>query len=221
LMVTSDLVSDEDIAKLIIPDDLSGELTFKTFIEAKVYNKEGHIIDYRRQPMRSLTQYFLAFISIALIGTYSGPSSTTAQSLLTNVLGMPSTQSSSGSADIGYSWSIQLGSGTQSFSPTLNSLAAPIANGSGAGQLVYGNTIVSYSGLTINVSVTVTNYSPTTINVTEIGLVGSIILESKTSSGTYASTSFTYLFSYDTLSPAVTLPPGAIATFQITLTFSG
>jgi hypothetical protein len=220
-MVTPDLTGEEDIAKLIIPDDLPDEPSFKAYIEAKVYNNEGHVIDYRRQPMRSLTQYFLAFISIALLGTYSGSSSTTAQSLLTNVLGMPSSQSSNGSADIGYSWSIQLGSGTQSFSPTLNSLAAPIANGSGAGQLTYGNTIVSYSGLTINVSVTVTNYSSTTINVTEIGLIGTIILESETSSGTYASTGFTFLFSYDTLSPAVTLPTGAIATFQIVLSFSG
>jgi len=221
LMVAHDLTSEEDVAKLIVPDDLPDEPTFKAYIEAKVYNNEGHVIDYRRQPMRSLTQYFLAFISIALLGTYSSSSSTTAQPLLTNVLGMPSSQSSNGSADIGYSWSIQLGSGTQSFSPTLNSLAAPIANGSGAGQLTYGNTIVSYSGLTINVSVTVTNYSSTTINVTEIGLIGSIILESETSSGSYTSTAFTYLFSYDTFSPAVTLPPGAIATFQIVLSFSG
>jgi len=220
-MVAHDLTSEEDVAKLIVPDDLPDEPTFKAYIEAKVYNNEGHVIDYRRQPMRSLTQYFLAFISIALLGTYSSSSSTTAQPLLTNVLGMPSSQSSNGSADIGYSWSIQLGSGTQSFSPTLNSLAAPIANGSGAGQLTYGNTIVSYSGLTINVSVTVTNYSSTTINVTEIGLIGSIILESETSSGSYTSTAFTYLFSYDTFSPAVTLPPGAIATFQIVLSFSG
>jgi hypothetical protein len=220
-MVTPDLMSEEDIAKLIIPDDLPDEPTFKAYIEAKIYDKEGHVIDYRRQPMRSLTQYFLAFLSIALMGTYSGYSSTTAQNLLTSVLGMPSSQTSNGSADIGYSWSIQLGSGTQSFSPTLNSLAAPIANGTGTGQLTYGNTTVSYSGLTIYVSVTVTNYSSTTINVTEIGLIGSIILESETSSNTYASTSFTYLFSYDTFSPAVTLPPGAIATFQITLSFSG
>jgi hypothetical protein len=220
-MVMSDLTSEDDIAKLIISDDLPGEPTFKAYIEAKVYDNEGHVIDYRRQPMRSLTQYFLAFISIALLGTYSGSSSTTAQPLLTNVLGMPSSQSSNGSADIGYSWSIQLGSGTQSFSPTLNSLAAPITNGSGAGQLTYGNTIVTYSGLTIYVSVTVTNYSPTTINVTEIGLIGSIILEYENSSGNYATNTYTFLFSYDTFSPAVTLPPGAIATFQIVLSFSG
>jgi len=220
-MVAPDLANEEDIDKLIISDDLPDEPTFKAYIEAKIYDKEGHVVDYRRQPMRSLTQYFLAFLSIALMGTYSSSSSTTAQSLLTNVLGMPSTQSSNGSADIGYSWSIQLGSGTQSFSPTLKSLAAPIANGSGAGQLIYGSTIVSYSGLTINVSVTVTNYSSTTIGVTEIGLIGTIILESETSTNAYTSTSFTNLYSYDTFSPAVTLPPGAIATFQITLSFTG
>ena len=220
-MVAPDAVSEEDIDKLIIPDDLPDEPTFKAYIEAKVYNNEGHVIDYRRQPMRSLTQYFLAFISIALLGTYSGPSSTTAQSLLTNVLGMPSSQSSIGGADIGYSWSIQLGSGTQAFSLSLYSLAAPIANGTGTGQLVYGYTSVAYAGTSIYAAITVSNYSPTTINVTEIGLIGSIILEYVNSSGNYATNTYTFLFSYDTFSPAVTVPPGAIATFQIVLSFSG
>jgi len=220
-MVAPDAVNEEDIDKLIIPDDLPDEPTFKAYIEAKVYNNEGHIIDYRRQTMRSLTQYFLAFMSIALLGTYSSSSSATAQSLLTSVLGMPSTQSSNGSADIGYSWSIQLGSGTQSFSPTLNSLAAPIANGSGAGQLTYGSTTVSYSGSTFYVSITVTNNSSTIVNISEIGLVGSIILEYENGSGNYATNTYTFLFSYDTFSPALSLSPGTNVTFQITLSFSG
>jgi len=90
-MVTPDAVSEEDIDKLIIPDDLPDEQPmFKAYIEAKVYDKEGHIIDYRRQPMRSLTQYFLALMSIPLIGTYSGGSSNQATGLLANVLGLPS-----------------------------------------------------------------------------------------------------------------------------------
>jgi len=89
-MVTPDLASEEDIAKLIIPNDLPGEPTFKAYIEAKVYDKEGHLIQYHRQPMRSLTQYFLALMSIPLIGTYQGASTNSATGILTNVLGLPS-----------------------------------------------------------------------------------------------------------------------------------
>jgi len=74
-MVTPDLASEEDIAKLIIPDDLPDEQpTFKAYVEAKVYDKEGHLIQYHRQPMRSLTQYFLALMAIPIIGTYQGAS---------------------------------------------------------------------------------------------------------------------------------------------------
>jgi len=74
-MVTPDLASEEDIAKLIIPDDLpNDEPSFKAYIEAKVYDKEGHLIQHHRQPMRSLTQYFLALMAIPIIGTYQGAS---------------------------------------------------------------------------------------------------------------------------------------------------
>jgi len=118
-MVTPDLASEEDIAKLIIPDDLpNDEPSFKAYIEAKVYDKEGHLIQYHRQPMRSLTQYFLALMSIPLIGTYQGASTNSATGILTNVLGLPSAiRGNSNSANIVWNWSIQLGSGTQAFSP--------------------------------------------------------------------------------------------------------
>ena len=218
-MVTPDLVSEEDIAKLIIPNDLPDEQPmFKAYIEAKVYDNDGYLIQYHRQPMRSLTQWFLALITIPLLGTYQGPSVNTAQAILTNVLGLPSQQSSyPGTAVVVWDWSIQLGSGTQSFSPTLNSLAAPIANGSGAGELSYGTISVSYAGTSIFVSVTVTNYTSSTISVTEIGLVGNIYI------GYYgpAYNRYTFLLSYDTFSTAISIPPGSLAAFQITLSFSG
>jgi len=218
-MVTPDLVSKEDIAKLIVPDDLPDEQpAFKAYIEAKVYDKEGHLIQYRRQPMRSLTQYFLALMSILIVGTYQSASVTQAPGILTNVLGLPSAISgNSNTATIVWNWSIQLGSGAQSFSPALDSLAAPIANGSGAGQLSYGSGTVGYSGTTIYTYVTVINYSPTTINVTEIGLIGTIYIEG----GTGTAGTYTHLLSYDTFSPPITLPPGAIATFEVALSFSG
>jgi hypothetical protein len=59
-MVTSDLVSDEEISldSLLSDKDIPGEPPFRAYIEAKVYDREGHIIQYHRQPMKSLTEYF-------------------------------------------------------------------------------------------------------------------------------------------------------------------
>jgi len=222
-MVAPDAVSEEDIDKLIIPDDLPDEPTFKAYIEAKVYDKEGHIIDYRRQPMKSLTQYFLALMSIPLIGTYQSPSTNQATGILTNVLGLPAQQYTYGSngANIVWSWSIVLGSGTQAFSPTLNSLAAPIANGSGTGQLIYGQTNVSYTETSMFVSVIVSNYSSEVINVTEIGLQGTIYIQYYNSSNAYANSPYSFLLSYDTFSTAISIPSNSLASFQIVLSFTG
>jgi hypothetical protein len=219
-MVTPDLVSEEDIAKLIIPDDLPDEEpTFKAYIEAKVYDKNGHLIQYHRQPMRSLTQYFLAFMSVALVGTFAVGSNNTAQSILVNALGLPSQASnSSNCAGILWDFSIQLGSGSQAFSLTLSGLAAPIVNGTGSGELAYIGKSVSYAGSYIFLSVTVQNFSGSTIDVTEIGLFGNVQIICGSCNATY---NYNFLFSYDTFSSAISIPNGSLATFQITLTFSG
>ena len=217
-MVAPDLVSEEDIAKLIIPDDLPDEHpSFKAYIEAKVYDKEGHLIQYHRQPMRSLTQYFLALMSIPLIGTYQGASIDKAVGILTSVLGLPSSISSSQSANISWDWAIQLGSGTQAFSPTLTGLAAPILNGTGAGQLSYGSLSVSYTNSAIILSLQVSNTTSNTISVTEIGITCTVYTQyNQTTVSTYS-----FLLSYDTFSTAVSVPALGMAVFQITLSFTG
>ena len=222
-MVASDLVSEDDIDKLIIPDDLSDEPALKTYIEAKVYDKEGHLIQHHRQPMRSLTQYFLALMSIPIIGTYTGSSTNQAQSILTSLLGLPSQQYIyvNYPANILWDWSLVLGSGTQSFSPTLTGLAAPISNGTGAGELYYGPLGISYTATSITATITVINYSASTITITEIGLEATIYLQYENSSGSNVYNTYNFLLSYDTFSTPISLPPNGIATFQITITFTG
>jgi hypothetical protein len=218
-MVTPDLVGEEDIAKLIIPDDLPDEEpTFKAYIEARVYDKEGHLIQYHKQPMRSLTQYFLALMAIPIIGTYQGASINSAPGILTSVLGLPSSiTGNSNGANIVWDWSIELGSGTQPFSLTLSSLAAPISNGTGAGKLLYSTVSVSYDGASIYLSLQVTNTTSSAVSVTEIGLSGTIYIQySNTNVSTYS-----FLFSYDTFSTAVSVPALGMAVFQITLSFTG
>jgi hypothetical protein len=219
-MVTPDLVSEEDIAKLIIPDDLSDEQpAFKAYVEAKVYDKEGHLIQYHRQPMRSLTQYFLALMSIPLIGTFQGPSTHSATGIITNVLNLPSQASnSSNCAQIFWDFIIQLGSGSQAFSLTLSGLAAPIANGTGSGELVYIGKSISYAGAYVFFGITVQNFSGSTIDVTEIGLFGNVQITCGSCNTTY---NYNFLLSYDTLSTTISIPSGSMATFQVTLVFSG
>jgi len=214
------MVGEEDIAKLIISEDLpEEEPSFKAYIEAKVYDKEGHLIQYHRQPMRSLTQYFLALMSIPLTGTFQLNASNQATGILVNVLGLPSqANNASGCAAIQWDFSIQLGSGSQAFSLTLKSLAAPITNGTGSGQLTYLSKASSYTGTSISLSITVQNVSGATINVTEIGTFWNVQIICGSCNVNY---NYNYLFSYDTFSTAVSIPNGALATFQVTLEFSG
>jgi len=222
-MVTPDLASEEDIAKLIIPNDLPGEPTFKAYIEAKVYDKDGHLIQYHRQPMRSLTQYFLALLAIPLVGTFSAANSNTALSIIANTFGFPSTQSTNSNyyADVNWNWFIQVGSGSQAFSLTLTGLAAPITDGAGAGELQYGGISISWVPFAILISQTFYNNSGGTVTVTEVGLSFTIYLYYINSSNNIASTTFSGLLSYDTLSTAVSIPNGSFAVFQISLEFSG
>jgi hypothetical protein len=210
------MVDEKDIPlDIILSDkDIPGEPPFRAYVEAKVYDKGGSVIQYHRQPMRSLTQYFLGLMTIALLGTYASSSATTAPPIFTSLTNIPDQISSSYPIYIYWTASIQVGSGTQSFSPTLNSLSMPIPNGTGAGQLQYGNVSVNYTSTSIFISVTVFNNSGSTINVTEIGLIGTVAFIN-------ISTTYTFLLSYDTFSTAISIPNASLATFQITLTFSG
>jgi len=222
LIVTSNEVSNEDIGKLTIPDDMPGESSFKAYIEAEVYDKGGHLIQYYRQPMRSLTEYFLALMSIPIVGTFQSSSSINATGILTGVLGLPGQQTSyTTNANISWDWAIQVGSGTQTFSVTLKSLAAPIANGTGPGQLAYGQISVFYGNTSITVTITVTNYSTSTVTITEIGLIGYIYIWYQNANYNYVYNTYSYLLSYDVFPTPISLSPGGVATFQIILSFTG
>jgi len=211
----------EDLDYILEPFKEDKEEYNKPIISEKIIaivrDDKGNIIDNREQKMKSLTQYYLALMSIAILGTYSNATSNTPQSILTNVLGLPSYVSTSKTATITFDTSIQLGSGTQSFSPTLNSLGAPISNGSGIGQLTYYSQSILYTSNSISQILTVSNNSGNTITVSEIGLIGTV------NTNNYASVYSTnnFLFSYDTFSTPISIPNGGSASFQVIITFSG
>ena len=225
-MLVSEQIPKEDLDYILEPFTEQEEPDIKIVsetIKVIVRDAKGNIVDKREQKMKSLTQYFLAFMTIPLLGTYANSSTNQANNILTSVLGLPSQQQVYGSymAAIFFDMAIQLGSGTQAFSPTLNSLAAPISNGSGSGQLVYNTLSFSYSSTSITAQLIVSNSTSSAINVSEIGLTGIIYLLYDNTSNNYVVNTYNYLLSYDTFSSAVSIPAGGNATFQITVNFTG
>ena len=224
-MLVSEKIPKEDLKYILEP--FKEEEDSKPIISEKIIvivrDANGKIIDKREQRMKSLTQYYLGFMSLGILSTYSGSTGATAQSILVNVLSLPSSAYTyqGDCADIFFDTSIQLGSGTQSFSLTLSSLNAPIANGSGTGQLIYNSQSVSYTSNSISQLLTVSNSSGNTITVSEIGLLGTIYLQHYNSSATYTNTNYSFLLSYDTFSSPVSIPNGGSASFQIVINFSG
>jgi hypothetical protein len=226
-LLVSEQIPKEDLDYILEPFKEDKEKDNKQIISEKIIaivrDANGNIIDKREQKMRSLTQYYLALISIPILGTYSGATGNTATSILVNVLGLQSTQNTytSNPSYIVFNTSIQLGSGTQSFSPTLNSLASPIANGSGTEQLIYYSQSVLYTSNSISQILTVSNSSGNTIIVSEIGLAGYIYVTLYGSGGGTVWNTYDFLFSYDTFSSPISIPNGGSASFQIIITFSG
>ncbi len=118
------------------------------------------------------------------------------------------------------SLSIVVGSGTNSSPISSYKLAAQIPNGTGQGQLTYGNVNVSstitVSGSSAYFSIynTFGNASNVTVTVTEIGIMVSVgYLPCSTCDILY----FTILVWYDTIS-AISLAPGD--TLTVTYTFT-
>jgi hypothetical protein len=226
-LLVSEQIPKEDLEYILEPFKEDKEEDNKQIISEKIIaivrDVNGKIIDKREQKMRSLTQYYLALMSIPILGAYSSPTSDTATSILVNVLGLPSSISTSYvyTSLITFDTSIQLGSGTKSFSPTLNSLSAPIANGSGTGQLIYYSQSVLYTSNSISQILTVSNSSGNTITVSEIGLIGTIYIGYINTSDVYTVNSYNYLFSYDIFSSPIQIPNGGSASFQIVINFSG
>jgi hypothetical protein len=117
---------------------------------------------------------------------------------------------------------IQVGSGQQSNPYSAVSLASPIANGSGSGQLVYGqpslpsNINVSGSSAYFTVSQTFNNQSGGTITITEVGIIVNVQVSRPyyEQSGSFGNV----LVWYDVLSPSISIPNGGSLTIYYTFT---
>jgi len=117
---------------------------------------------------------------------------------------------------------IQVGSGTQSNPFNAHSLASPIANGSGAGQLVYGTPSVSNTATVSGSSAyfvieqTFSNQTSSTIDITEVGIIVNVYI-TIAGNGT-VTTCGQLLVWYDVLSSAISVSAGGSLTIAYTFT---
>jgi hypothetical protein len=196
--------------------------TFKAYLIAVVRDSTGKVIKVHKQRSRSPTANFIGLLLPLTWFNYTGSSIT-----ITTVNGgtcsyRPGMGASS--QDISYPSNnpnamnptylvmIQVGNGSQPNPSSATKLAAPIPNGTGSGQLIYGsvsipgNVSVSGSSVYFQISQAYSNQSGATIDITEVGVVLQLIIQN------YYNTSSTncgqVLVWYDVLSSAISIPNG-------------
>jgi len=204
--------------------------TFNAYLVVVVRDSRGNIVKVHRQRSHSPTANFIGlFLPIAYF------TSNNVSYTITNVTSgtcVYQPNNTSGAQDISYPNTatnkqtylvmIQVGSGQQSNPYTATALAAPIANGSGAGQLVYKSAVlpqsISINGNTAYFYVTQSfnNISGGTVTITEVGLLLQVQLTN------YNATSTTncgqVLVWYDVLSSPISVPNAGSVTIYYTFT---
>jgi len=204
--------------------------TFSVYLIAIVRDSTGKVIKVHRQRSHSPTANF-----IGLLLPLTWFSSTGSSYTITNVAGgtcsyKPGTGGSpqdilypnNSTSNLTYLAMIQVGSGSQSNPSSATKLAAPIPNGSGTGQLIYGSvsipTVVSVSGSSayFQISQAYNNQSGATIDITEVGIVLQIMfVNSFASSSTNCGN---VLIWYDVLSSTISVPNGGTLVIYYTFT---
>jgi hypothetical protein len=206
--------------------------TFSAYLIAIVKDSTGKIIRVHRQRSHSPTANF-----IGLLFPLSWFNNTNSSYTITNITGgtcsyKPGTGDSP--QDISYPPNnpsatkptylamIQVGSGQQSNPSSATKLAAPIPNGSGPGQLIYGSISIpatvtaSGSSAYFYISQAYYNQSGTTIVITEVGVVLQLYIQA------YTNVSSTncgqVLVWYDVLSSSLSIPNGGTLVIYYTFT---
>ena len=201
--------------------------SLKVILTIVVRDKDGRVINRFKKRSHSPTSNFIGFMipytwynstgeGWSIVNTSNGSNGWKPN---TNNYGFGIVYPNSGTNYSSYLVGIVVGSGASSNPYSMYNLAAPISNGSGAGQLMYGTPSIPTS-FTINgseayfiISQSYTNNSGGTVNITEVGLV--VYLQADG----YYGTPIVYgnvLVWYDTLSSAVSLTNGSSITVYYT-----
>jgi len=204
--------------------------TFNAYLMVIVRDSEGRVVRIHRQRSHSPTANFIGLLlplryfsntnSSVTITNTGGSSYSYKPAISSSVYDIPYPNNTFNTPT--YLYMIQVGSGQQSNPYTAYSLAAPIANGSGAGQLVYGqpsvssNVITSGSEVYFIISQAFNNQSGTTVTITEVGIILNLILGESYSTAT--TDIGQVLVWYDVLSSAITVPNQGTVTIYYTFT---
>jgi len=204
--------------------------TFSAYLTAIVRDSTGRVIHVHRQRSHSPTANFMGlflplnwYISTGQAFTITNATGGT-NSYQPNLSGLVYCISYPNNVNNyqTYLVMIQVGSGTQSNAFNAHSLASPIANGSGTGQLVYGapsvsNTAtVSGSSAYFIIEQTFSNQTSSTIDITEVGII-TFVQVTRPNCSCYT-TYGQILVWYDTLSSAISVPAGGSVTIAYTFT---
>jgi hypothetical protein len=204
--------------------------TFRAYLIAIVRDSTGKAIKVHKQRSHSPTTNFIGLLLPLIWFNNTGNSIT-----ITNVTGgtcsyKPSLQYNVAAISYPntvynlstYLAMIQVGSGTQSNPSSATKLAAPIPNGSGSGQLIYGSVsipdTVSVSGSSayFYISQAYSNQSGATITVTEVGII--VYVRTVSSASNVTANCGQVLVWYDALSSSISIPNGGSLTIYYTFT---
>jgi len=196
--------------------------TFEAFLTIIVRNEKGEITKVHKQWSRSPTSNFIIMFlpaNASITGTITNINGT---SYTYNINSSPLFYPTNNINYPSYLVMIQVGSGKQSNPYTATALAAPIANGSGTGQLLYGQPSVSQtpsvsgSSVYFTISQTFNNQSGGTVTITELGIIMNLYLHNPSANANQNLGQF--LMWYDVLSSSISIPNGGSLTIYYTFT---
>jgi len=204
--------------------------TFNAYLTVVVRDSEGKVVKVHRQRSHSPTANFIKLMlpvqyfintgtSVTLTNTGNG---TCGYQPNTSTYYYDISYPNQASNYATYLVMIQVGSGQQSNPYSAYSLASPIANGSGSGQLLYGTitgpsgAMASGSSVYFYISQTYNNQSGDTVNITELGIIIQLYL-AKPNNGS-GSNCGNIMVWYDVLSSPISVPNGESVTIYYTFT---
>jgi len=204
--------------------------TFNAYLTIIVRDSKGNVIKVHRQRSHSPTSNFIGLMLPVAYFINTG-SSYTLENIGNSTYGYKPCLSN-GCQNIAYPNNnansptyfvmIEVGNGEQSNPLTATKLGAPISNGSGSGQLIYGaasipsNIVVSGDSAYFYIAQTYTNQSGGTITITEVGIIMYLVLQTANTTGyTVVGSLLTW---YDVLSSSISVPNGGSVTIYYTFT---
>jgi len=213
-----------------IYDNSNHESTFNVYLTVVVRDNKGRVIRTHRQRSHSPTANFRTAILPEQWYRETGTSAswTNTSGTTNTIISIPDGSHSlisypnSNTNYQTYLVGIMVGSGQQSNPESAYKLAAPIANGTGAGQLIYqpptlpSQIMINGNSAYFYIEQTYVNQSGGTVTITEVGIVVEVYITKYTGASTATYNQGNILMWYDVLSSPISVPNGGSVTIYFT-----